>query len=320
MSNTIAGVDFTKDFLSHFGRKGMKWGVRNVEKKTAKAEASWQKKAASPQEFVRMHNAAADRMNNGEIKKFNNRPQFKGKDVMKPGKLHDRYLKEYSDLFVGAMNSEAKKLGVSPAGNRLQFKDAGGSLTAYLVSANAKHADDEDLTLTFERDELGHILSTRVSDGPLVQGALSAEAFIEHYGVKGMRWGRSSKRGTSGSSKAKAKDDDDDVSEDAARAKQLGSKAKSSGTKALSNQELRQLVDRMSLEKRYKDVITPEAKKKNPILVGTAWTAKKLGTMTGQAAEQVFKANLANEMNVRLKAQLAAKPKASPQLKMFDYS
>jgi hypothetical protein len=122
--------------------------------------------------------------------------------------------------------------------------------------------------------------------------------FLEHFGVKGMRWGHRSSSSSSGHGpKPKS-------SEDAKEAAHLSAKVKKDGTKALSNKELRALVDRMSLEKRFKEINTPAAKKQNPILAGAAWTTRKMATITGQSVEQVIKANLANEMNQRLKAQI----------------
>jgi hypothetical protein len=124
--------------------------------------------------------------------------------------------------------------------------------------------------------------------------------FLQHFGVKGMRWGRRKDDGGGGSHGHKT-----EISEDAEQAEHLSAKAKAGGTKALSNKELRALVDRMGLEKRFKEINTPAAKKKNPILAGVVWTTKKAATLTGQSMEQVIKTNLANEMNARVKTQLA---------------
>ena len=69
--------------------------------------------------------------------------------------------------------------------------------------------------------------------------------FLEHYGVKGMRWGtRRGRRGTSGYSK------------DAKTAVGIRRKAKTSPVKvkALSNQEIETYLRRVSLEARYSDV------------------------------------------------------------------
>ena len=129
-----------------------------------------------------------------------------------------------------------------------------------------------------------------------------AGSFLSHFGVRGMKWGRRRDKGNSAVGSKK-----EDISDDAKQAAELSAKVKTSGTHALSNKEMRALVDRMSLEKRFKEINTPAAKKQNPILAGATWTVKKMGTLTGQSVEQVIKANLANEMNVRVKQQLAGR-------------
>lgn len=133
-----------------------------------------------------------------------------------------------------------------------------------------------------------------------------AGSFLSHFGVRGMKWGRSKAKGNS----AVGSSDKHEMSDDAKQAHELSNKVKTSGTHALSNKEMRALVDRMSLEKRFKEINTPAAKKKNPILAGAAWTTKKMATITGQSVEQVIKANLANEMNARVKAQIAGRSAA----------
>lgn len=138
-------------------------------------------------------------------------------------------------------------------------------------------------------------------------GAVFAENFLEHFGVKGMRWGV---RRDGSASAGKSKKNEGETSDDSRTATELATKVKAGGTKALSNKELRTLVERMNLEQNYARISTPAAKKQNPILAGTLWTARKAVTLTGQSMEQVIKANLANEMNARVRMQLN-KPKSS---------
>lgn len=68
-------------------------------------------------------------------------------------------------------------------------------------------------------------------------------ATLAHYGVKGMKWGVH--RSEDGSSEKKP------ASEDFEKANKARTIAKTSGTKALSNKELQDIVTRMNLEQQY---------------------------------------------------------------------
>lgn len=66
-----------------------------------------------------------------------------------------------------------------------------------------------------------------------------AEEFLEHYGVKGMKWGvRRKRRGSSSSSS----DSHNSV-------------------KTLSDEELKRIIQRMELERKYSDLSDPKSKK-----------------------------------------------------------
>ena len=99
--------------------------------------------------------------------------------------------------------------------------------------------------------------------------------YLEHYGVKGMKWGvrksdkstnvsgntiRSSKRGKikgvelSSDNKKSATQPSDDKT----KASILEQKIKSGSTDVLSNKELELVVNRKNLEKRYAEVVSKE--------------------------------------------------------------
>jgi hypothetical protein len=75
---------------------------------------------------------------------------------------------------------------------------------------------------------------------------------LEHYGVKGMRWGQRNSENSSTKPPASA---------DATVAAKYKTTAKKGGSKALSNAELQALVTRMNLEKQY-STLNPSASKK----------------------------------------------------------
>lgn len=82
------------------------------------------------------------------------------------------------------------------------------------------------------------------SDGSLKHDDSNQEidAFFEHFGVRGMRWGVR-KPGTGEAS--------NHVSEDAAKATELKATVKKHGTSALNNDDLQKLVTRLNLESQH---------------------------------------------------------------------
>jgi len=77
----------------------------------------------------------------------------------------------------------------------------------------------------------------------------SVENFLEHFGVKGMKWGKRSGGGSSTK---------EPPSKDAATALALRKRAKTSKPKALTNAELQQAINRMNLEQQFKRLSTNE--------------------------------------------------------------
>lgn len=76
---------------------------------------------------------------------------------------------------------------------------------------------------------------------------------LKHFGVKGMKWGQHKSGGASSSP----------GSEDHQRAATAKAKAKTGGgTKALTNQELQALVNRMNLEQQFKKLSPPSKRQK----------------------------------------------------------
>jgi hypothetical protein len=82
-------------------------------------------------------------------------------------------------------------------------------------------------------------------------GAEFVGDYLEHFGVKGMKWGvrRASEPGFA-------------ISDDARKAARAAGVAKKQGTKVLSNDDLQRLVTRMNLEQQYNKLKPPTPTKK----------------------------------------------------------
>jgi hypothetical protein len=78
-----------------------------------------------------------------------------------------------------------------------------------------------------------------------------ADQFLEHYGIKGMRWGRRKASVETSSSSASPAAPKPKASADANNAHEYQSRAKAGGLDALSTKELQALVNRQNLEQQY---------------------------------------------------------------------
>lgn len=127
------------------------------------------------------------------------------------------------------------------------------------------------------------------------------EAFLQHYGVKGMKWGviRSlpkvagvaSTVAKSGATKIRSKADYDEfakTSEDAKRAAQLRAKTKVVGVQTLSNRELQQIITRMNLEVQYKNLKSAEFEQ-SYVGKGALWAGRFVGDVAKDAASSWLK-------------------------------
>jgi hypothetical protein len=111
----------------------------------------------------------------------------------------------------------------------------------------------------------------------------AVDEFLEHFGVKGMRWGVKKGSGTPrvGSS------------EDHVRATELKTQVKKSGTKSLSNDEFEVLLKRLGLETRYDDVSKKSATAGEKILNELLGEAKNIGKQEAKKYAQAHAGDIA---------------------------
>lgn len=244
--------------LSHFGVKGMRWGVRKTEdsaggssgpsKKVVKAEKKWEKEAGKS--FFKDWNSAAKYMNKTGIQKINNKPEYKNKNMKFGTPLERKYHNEMGREFTRAMTASAKaRLGSSPLkGRELKYNLAKNGEDIEFRLTDAKHDAFEDFYFLAKRNSMGHIISVEVIGEEALTQADTVEEFLEHYGVKGMKWGvRNADRPA--------------ASGDAENFRGVKTKARAGGVKSLTNKELQDFITRANLEQQYHR-LNPSAKKK----------------------------------------------------------
>lgn len=112
-----------------------------------------------------------------------------------------------------------------------------------------------------------------LSEVSMSTAAERGEAFLSHYGIKGMRWGQRKTRSVSAEShvdtglvrrrtKVQVKGGEaHPAHDDAVKAAIQQQKLKKSGTAALSNSELRELATRIQLEEQVKTLTTSKGRK-----------------------------------------------------------
>lgn len=276
--------DVLTAFFEHHGVKGMKWGVRKdrghegeraTSKKIAKLDKKFEK--ASSAKYFAVYNKMAEKMNSGEIDRINNDPRFKDRDMNDwESPTTKAYFKEYSDTATKILNEASSEiLGTNASGTKKwewNYDVAENAMpTASIVDVEkkVKHADSGSTPVKITWNAKG-ISKIDIPESDLEQTD-SVEAFFEHYGVKGMKWGVIRDRVTAASTPAgkvvvnqKKPGGRVEVSgghgftiqPDAAKAKAAAQVAKNSGLDALSTPELQALVTRMNLEQQYSTLVS----------------------------------------------------------------
>jgi hypothetical protein len=252
------------------------------------ADKKWQKQRQSSKKAVEVHNKAADDINK-QLPGFNSDKRWKnadGSDIHLPSnpKKQQEYDRAAMDEIINPAYSRAAIAvhGSQSPGGRYKFEinDAStGTMKVVdtLKEKSAQHAaEDDELSVRFKivRDENGHIRGfiPDEEEASMAQTVDRGAEFLEHFGVKGMRWGvrregavttqthldtgllrrRTQVRAKGGQAQP--------AHADAVVAAVQKQKLKKSGTDALSTQELRELANRLQVEKQVEILTSSKGK------------------------------------------------------------
>lgn len=214
--------EYEENVLEHFGVRGMKWGQRKVRgaegrtqklerqaerrptrgnvrtaqkaravanRKTRKQDKKFERKAQSLQTTIKLHNRAAELSNKVDVPRINNKPQYKNKDFSRDTPLRQKYYKEHQTAFLNNLDKAAKEMGTNASGTkRYGIVEGDGSWS--VVLKDVKHANDDNVefTVKIRYDSMGHITFIEFPEVIAQTSALDSD-FLEHFGVRGMRWG-----------------------------------------------------------------------------------------------------------------------------------
>jgi hypothetical protein len=203
-------ADKADNFLEHFGKKGMKWGVRNdvghegeaaKTKTIVKLDKKYDKSLRGVRGFAKVNNTVAEKLN-PKLDVLNAKPEYNVPNLVANKPLHAKYVNEYRDLLQASLNETKAQIGTNASGTQgvhLEIQGEGLQTQWAAYTEVIKHDDmPAGFLITPIFDKNGKITGQKI--GPLdaeLEQSDKADAFLAHHGVKGQKWGvRHDGRGT----------------------------------------------------------------------------------------------------------------------------
>lgn len=280
-----------EDFLAHYGVLGMRWGYRKDELAIAKADAKFERKAVtkglSRRKYVRAVNRAIKGFNK-DIHDINKSPTFRNKDLTnKNDPVTRQYFELVQKTFEDHLAAASRKLPTNYSGTRQfrlnpSFDNRWPTVSVVDISASpadvdAQHSSVSDsndtappapMPLKAIFDQLGKVVRIEeLVEEPIVMHSEElGEEFLEHFGILGMRWGY------------RKADNILAPKPQTQETKKLGPIQKHE-LNQLSNDEVKQVIERINLEKQLREAMTEPAKPK-----GQSWIQQNAGPLATKAA------------------------------------
>lgn len=194
-----------EDILEHHGVKGQKWGIRNDkghagQKATTRKIRSLDKKFArrrgAPRTTLQVYNRAAKNFNDNDLKRINNKPQYKNADFTRDTPLRKKYYNEHKNALLDQLEKAADEFGTNASGTQKYgiVETPNGGWDIYLKDVKHAASSSNKIVLKVQPkfDSRGHIIGLALKNS-MAQSAM-VDAFLEHHGVKGQKWGIRNKK------------------------------------------------------------------------------------------------------------------------------
>lgn len=266
---------------------------RRAAKKADKDDKKFAKQAISAKGRAELNDKTMTHFY-AHVGSINNKPEYQA--AAKAGTLLDtnhpttkKYEKEVSDLYVEGFRQAAQST-ISPSGRkRLNIRPTSDPSEFDVILEDIEHS--ATIKIIFEKDENGLITGVHLDE--MAQGELAVGMILEHFGVKGMKWGVRRDRPSGpqpvtvrpskfpGSKRLVTKGGKGHgTTEEATRSREIGRIGQKSGTKALSNKQLEEYNRRLNLEQNFNRLSYED---KNP-------GQKFVATVMGHGQRQVSQA------------------------------
>lgn len=322
-----------EDFLEHHGIKGMKWGQRKGPVSaagyagTGMVRVQGHKNSKEGQALANLvgtaHNISSKDLPKAQADIARINAKYTDKQLQND-KIHAQYKTEIRHSFenhVKANLPEGLHATVleHPSGNRPPYvvignKEGHDAEVKALKKEGFAHADTavvHRFVLNEVTDDAGFITEIGLGDS-VTHSGVALENFLEHHGVRGMKWGVRKDR-SSGTARRTAPASTHDralqptthtiphkveaglskklaakvvqpkeVSDDAAHHKELLTKVRTHGISSLSNTELKKFHERLDMEKKFSKFQEEQKAKKN------SRTKKIMNKVLDQMAERAL--------------------------------
>jgi len=265
-------------------------GVRQLKAdKGTRQDMKFERRSRDHRTMIEIHNKAVGDLNR-EQKRINEK--YKGvnltdpKNAAKSRKYHQETVDMMAKVYQKHANATTSKTG------KLQYDvELRGNDTIALKTKKIQHAVGDDTTeiiMKFVKGDNGQVIGVKLDE--LKQGEEMVDALI-HYGVKGMKWGVHRSRpdrvavttaqgGTAVRARAKvitAGGEGHKAHSDAIKVAGKKAVLKKSGTAALSNKDLQDIIERARLEGQAREAVQSKGQKT---------VSKFLGQQTRSTANQ----------------------------------